>query len=135
MKDDLILLLGKQSTDPKSGPYTACCTSLEMAELIVKMIEDKEHLEELTIDQVYKLKKEMPVDPSKFNFHLYNPHDDRRLNITLQMMDLTVDNAVELCCMFHGQSSREVFLKYFQWGVLQRRSKCRVEGSKLTVFK
>lgn len=46
------------------------------------------------------------------------PHDDRRLNITLQCLDLSMDinDVVEICTLLHGESSREVFGRYFQWG-------------------
>ena len=134
---EIINYLGKEpSKDPKSGPYIACCTNLEMASFILELINNEEHLGEFTRDDVYKVKKSIPTDKTKFKFAEYNPHDDRRLNITLQCLDLgmNVNDVVEICCFLHGQSSRDVFNRYFQWGQTQRRKQKRKEGVKLKVF-
>jgi integrase len=130
----LIDILGEQETEPKSGPYTACCTNKEFATLIVEMIQNKEHLEELSRDEVYRVKSQMPVDYSSYNFHKYKLHDDRRLNITLQLFDLKVANSIDMCCMLHGQSSRDVFSRYFQWGLVQKRKKKQKKGFDLKIF-
>ena len=134
VKDDLIQILGEQELDPKSGPYTACCTNKEIANFIIQMIKGGEHLENLSKDEVYRIKKQMPVDYSKFNFHKYKLHDDRRLNITLQLFDLKVPNSIDMCCMLHGQSSREVFNRYFRWGLVQKRKQKQKTGLNLKAF-
>lgn len=134
VKDDLIQILGEQELDPKSGPYTACCTNIDIANFIIQMIKDGEHLENLSKDEVYRIKKQMPVDYSKFSFHKYKLHDDRRLNITLQLFDLKVPNSIDMCCMLHGQSSREVFNRYFQWGLVQKRKQRQKIGLTLKAF-
>jgi len=134
---DIINFLGKeQNNDPKSGPYIACCTNLELATYILELIENEEHIGEFTRDEVYRIKKTISNDTSGFKFHKYNPHDDRRLNITLQCLDLgmNVNDVVEICCTLHGQSSRDVFSRYFQWGQTQRRKQKRKQGAKLKVF-
>lgn len=134
---ELVRMLGEeQSNDPKSGPYTACCTSKDMAVLINDMIIAGEHEQPLTKDEIYKIKEKTPIDESPFRFDQYNPHDDRRLNITLQCLDLSMDisDVVETACMLHGQSSRDVFGKYFQWGLTQRRKQKRAGGKKLKLF-
>lgn len=134
---DIIKFLGKeQSNEPKSGPYIACCTSLDMANFILELIENNEHLGEFSRDDVYRIKKSITSDQSGFKFDKYNPHDDRRLNITLQCLDLgmNVNDVVEICCTLHGQSSRDVFSRYFQWGQTQRRKQKRQLGTKLKIF-
>lgn len=136
--DDIVKILGQENNDePKSGPYTACCTNSEMANLIIELINNGEHLQEMTKEQVYKDKANLPIDVSGFNFHLYNPHDDRRLNITLQCLDLSIgiNDFVEICCQLHGQSSRDVFNKYFQWGQMQRRVQRKGTLTKLSILK
>ena len=133
---DILKILGQEENDePKSGPYTACCTSKEMAEFIIKLISNGEHKEEMFIEKVYKDKANLPQDSSGFKFHEYNPHDDRRLNITLQCLDMSTDvnDFVEICCQLHGQSSRDVFSRYFQWGQMQRRLNRKGAG-KLSVL-
>lgn len=138
IRNDLIKILGGNiNKEPKSGPYTACCTNQEMAEFLVELIENGEHIGELKKDQIYRIINALPIDSSKFNFHLYRPHDDRRLNITLQCLDLSNDitDVIETVCTLHGQSSRDVFNRYFQWGLTQRRKVSRKKGSKLRVIK
>jgi len=134
---DIVRIIGEQDNDPKTGPYTACCTCEELAAFIGEMIEDGEHLEELSRDDVYKIIYALPVDKSSFLFNQYRPHDDRRLNITLQCLDLSMDinDVVEICTLLHGQSSREVFGRYFQWGLTQRRKQQSKRGRKLEIFK
>jgi integrase len=135
---ELINLIGEdQDTTPKSGQYTACCTNTDIAEFILEMIENDEHNMELSKDEVYRIKDKMPVDTSPYKFHQYCPHDDRRLNITLQCLDLSMDisDVIEICCLLHGQSSRDVFNRYFQWGQMQRRKKNIAKGEKLKLFK
>jgi hypothetical protein len=134
---EITRILGEQDNDPKTGPYTACCTSVELAEFIHKMMENGEHLEELSRDEVYKIIYALPVDDSPYLFNQYRPHDDRRLNITLQCLDLSMDisDVVEICTLLHGQSSREVFGRYFQWGLTQRRKQQSKRGKKLSIFK
>lgn len=92
---------------------------------------------ELGKDDVYKIMNEVGIDPTGFKFHLYKPHDDRRLNITLQCLDLSLDisDVIETVCFLHGQSSRDVFNRYFQWGLTQRRISSRKKGSKLKIIK
>ncbi len=134
---ELVRLLGEeQSNDPKSGPYTACCTSKKMAVLLTDMIKAGEHELPLTKDEIYKIKDKTPIDDSPYNFDQYCPHDDRRLNITLQCLDLCMDisDVVETVCMLHGQSSRDVFGRYFQWGLTQRRKQKRAGGKELRLF-
>ncbi|MFA5584890.1 MAG: hypothetical protein WDA09_11825 [Bacteriovoracaceae bacterium] len=134
---DIIKILGdKVSKEPKSGPYTACCTNQGLAEFILELIDNGEHLKELQGDDVYKIIKDMPFDPSAFKFNEYRPHDDRRLNITLQCLDLSskVSDVIETVCTLHGQSSRDVFNRYFQWGLTQRRKVSRKLGSKLKII-
>lgn len=134
---ELVRMLGEeQSNDPKSGPYTACCTNYKMAVLIREMILAGEHEQPLTKDEVYKIKYKIALDQSSFRFDQYNPHDDRRLNITLQCLDLSMDitDVVETVCMLHGQSSRDVFGKYFQWGLTQRRKQKRSGSKELKLF-
>lgn len=101
------------------------------------MIEAGEHLEELKKNGIYRVIYELPVDKSEFQFHEYRPHDDRRLNITLQCLDLSMDinDVIEICTLLHGQSSREVFNRYFQWGLTQRRRQKAKTGKKLEIFK
>ncbi len=88
------------------------------------------------MEKVYKDKANLPQDPSGFKFHEYNPHDDRRLNITLQCLDMSTDvnDFVEICCQLHGQSSRDVFSRYFQWGQMQRRVQKKGQGGKLSLL-
>lgn len=83
-----------------------------------------------------KYRGEKISDQSEFKFNEYRPHDDRRLNITLQCLDLSMDinDVVEICTLLHGQSSREVFGRYFQWGLTQRRKQDKAEGKKLKLF-
>ena len=85
-------------------------------------------------DQIYKTIQSLPIDKSGFKFHQYRPHDDRRLNITLQCLDLEIEDRVEICCQLHGQSSRDVFFRYFQWGLMQRRKQISIKGTELKVF-
>lgn len=134
---DFIKILGDQDNEPKSGPYTACCTNAEIASFIVQMLEDGEHREILTKNELYRTIYELPIDKSEFRFHEYRPHDDRRLNITLQCLDLSMDinDVIEICTLLHGQSSREVFNRYFQWGLTQRRKQKAKHGKKLVIFK
>jgi hypothetical protein len=135
---ELVNLIGeKQDTEPKSRRYTACCTSEEMGLLIYEMIQNGEHEEALSRDDIYKIKESVRKDDSPFKFHKYNPHDDRRLNITLQCLDLQkkIPDVVEVVCMLHGQNSREVFKKYFQWGLTQRRKVRKSSGEKLELIK
>lgn len=120
---DIVQMIGDQTTKPKSGEYTACCTNKELANLILEMLHNGEDKEELARDEIYGLRRMIPEDSSPYNFHLYRPHDDRRLNITLQLFDLRIPNAIEVSCMLHGQSSRAIFDRYFQWGLVQRREK------------
>jgi hypothetical protein len=136
-KDVLKILGDNLDLEPKSGPYTACCTNQEMAEFILELLENNEHLRELGRDEVYKVMNEVEIDPSEFKFHLYRPHDDRRLNITLQCLDLSMDigDVIETVCFLHGQSSRNVFDRYFQWGLTQRRVSKRKKGSRLKIIK
>lgn len=134
---ELIRMLGEEpSNAPKSGPYTACCTNKSIAIFLREMINAGEHEQPLTRDEIYKTKDKMRVDDSPFKFDQYNPHDDRRLNITLQCLDLSMDvtDVVETVCMLHGQSSRDVFGKYFQWGLTQRRRQKRADGRELRLF-
>lgn len=134
---EIIKILGGDiNKEPKSGPYTACCSNQEVAEFIVELIDNKEHLGSLKKDEIYKIMNEVPFDPSSFRFHLYRPHDDRRLNITLQCLDFSNDitDVIETVCILHGQSSRDVFNKYFQWGQTQRRMVKRKSGGKLRVI-
>ena len=60
----------------------------------------------------------------------------RRLNITLQCLDMSTDvnDFVEICCQLHGQSSRDVFSRYFQWGQMQRRVQKKGQGGKLSLL-
>ena len=83
-----------------------------------------------------KIRNQLAVNNTKFKFDQYRPHDDRRLNITLQCLDLCteINDVVEICCQLHGQSSREVFAKYFQWGQMQRRIKKKEQLGKLTII-
>jgi len=135
VSSDLIRILGKQDNEPKSGPYTACCTNKEVALFILEMIQNEEHLMALKKDQIYKIIKNLPMDYSEYKFHEYKPHDDRRLNITLQCLDLDIDDRVEICCQLHGQSSRDVFFKYFQWGLMQKRKQSNTFSKrKIEVF-
>lgn len=78
----------------------------------------------------------LPVDNSVYKFNEYRPHDDRRLNITFQCLDLSMDinDVVEICTLLNGQSSREVFGRYFQWGPTQRRKQGLRPGQKLAIF-
>lgn len=89
------------------------------------------------MEQVYKIKDLAAIDRSPHEFHKYNPHDDRRLNITLQCLDLSMEmnDVVEVCCQLHGQSSREVFNRYFQWGQMQRRIQKKGKSGPLKVIK
>ena len=138
IRSDLIKILGGNvNKEPKSGPYTAFCTNQEIAEFIIELIENDEHLGELKKDQIYRIISELPFVSSKFNFHLYRPHDDRRLNITLQRLDFSNDitDVIETVCTLHEHSSRDVFNRYFQWGLTQRRKVSRKKGSKLRVIK
>jgi len=138
IKCEIIKIIGGNiNNEPKSGPYTACCTNQEIAEFIIELLENKEHLGDLQKDEVYKVMNEIPIDPTDFKFHRYRPHDDRRLNITLQCLDLSNDitDVIETVCTLHGQSSRDVFNRYFQWGLTQRRKVKRKLGSKLRVIK
>ncbi len=135
VKDDIIKVLGEADDLPKSGKYTACCTNEEMAQFIVELIENGEHLEEISPDAVYRFQRTLPHDPSPNKFHEYTNHDYRRLNITLQTMDLDIDGRIDVCCLTHAHSSREAFKKYFQWGLLQRRNQKRDSSVKLKVFK
>lgn len=80
------------------------------------------------------MKKQMPEDNSSFKFHQYKLHGDRRLNITLQLFDLKVSNSNDMCCMLHGQSSRQVLNRYFQWGLIQMRRQKQKLGVTLKVF-
>jgi len=137
VSDELVKLLGeKQDNDPKSRKYIACCTNATMGKLIYSMIENGEHEMPLTRDEVYKIKKDIQRDPSPFKFDKYNPHDDRRLNITLQCLDLQkkIPDVIEVVCMLHGQNSREVFNRYFQWGLTQRRKVRKSKGDKLKLI-
>jgi hypothetical protein len=55
---ELVNLIGeKQDTEPKSRRYTACCTSEEMGILIYEMIQNGEHEEVLSRDEIYKIKE------------------------------------------------------------------------------
>ena len=134
---DIIRILGEQDNEPKTGPYTACCTCPELAEFIYELIKNGEHLEELSKDDIYRILYNLPVDNSPFLFNQYRPHDDRRLNITLQCLDLSMDinDVIEICTLLHGQSSREVFGRYFQWGLTQRRKQQSKKGKKLQIFR
>jgi hypothetical protein len=135
---ELVSLIGeRQDSEPKSRRYTACCTSEEMGLLIYEMIESGEHEEPLSRDDIYRIKSTIQKDDSSFRFHKYNPHDDRRLNITLQCLDLQkkIPDVVEVVCMLHGQNSREVFKKYFQWGLTQRRKVRKSTGEKLELIR
>lgn len=98
------------------------------------MINNDEHLDNLSRDDVYRIKKKLSVEYSKFNFHLYKLHDDRRLNITLQLFDLMVPNSIDMCCMLHGQSSRDVFNRFFLWGLVQKRKQRQKIGLSLKAF-
>jgi hypothetical protein len=100
------------------------------------MIKDEEHIGELKSEDVYLANKNLKSDDSPFKFHLYKPHDDRRMNITLQSLDLSIEvnDVVELCCLLHGQSSREVFSRYFQWGLTQKRKQNRKSGRALEIL-
>lgn len=137
IRSELIKILGEEENDdPKSGPYTACCTSKEIAEFIIELINNGEHEMELTKDQVYKIRNQLATNNTKFKFDQYRPHDDRRLNITLQCLDLCteINDVVEICCQLHGQSSREVFSRYFQWGQMQRRLQKKGSRQLLTII-
>ena len=138
ISSDLLKLLGgEDNQEPKSGPYTACCINKDLAEFVISLIENGEHREELTSEKVYKIIKELPADQSNYKFNLYNPHDDRRLNITLQCLDMSTDinDFVEICCQLHGQASRDVFARYFQWGQMQRRINRKTSNAILSVLK
>ena len=52
------------------------------------------------------------------------------------MLDLEMDDRVEVCCMTHGQKSRNVFFKYYQWALLQRgiQKSVNAEGVPLEIF-
>ena len=39
--------------------------------------------------------KTIPTDSSPYQFHLYRPHDDRRVNVTLQLFDLKITFALK----------------------------------------
>jgi hypothetical protein len=134
-KDILRLLGADQDTEPKSGKYIACCTSLEMGELITEMLESGEHRGDISYDEVNKFRREMPVALSSFKFSEYRDHDYRRLNITLQALDLNIEERIDICCEFHGQENRETFKRYFQWGLVQRRNQGRDPKAKITLFK
>jgi hypothetical protein len=67
-KDVLKILGDNLDFEPKSGPYTACCTHQDMAEFILELLENNEHLCELGKDDVYKVMNEIDIDPSDFNF-------------------------------------------------------------------
>ncbi|POB13871.1 hypothetical protein C0Z22_07365 [Halobacteriovorax sp. DA5] len=131
---DIIKVLGEPDNDPKTGPYTACCTNQEMANLIIEMIKNKEHQMQMTKEQITKEIASLPRDNSIFKFDQYRSHDYRRLNITLQSMDLDLESNVEICCRTHGHSSREMFLRYFQWGLTQRRNQVEAEDEDLIAF-
>lgn len=132
---EIIKVLGKPSKEPKTGPYTACCTSWEMAILIDEMLQNNEHLEATNKTQIERCIADMPQDHSPYKFHEYRSHDYRRLNITLSALDLDMDDRVEICCMTHGHSDRTIFLRYFQWGLVQRRDQNKKSGSGLKIFK
>lgn len=134
---EITAFIGKeQDLTPKSGSYIACCTNKEMARFIVKMINENENQLDGKPDEMYKTRERLKPDLSGFKFHEYRPHDDRRLNITLQCLDLSlsIQDCVEAVCMFHGQSSRDVFNRYFQWGKTQRRKQKREKGTKLKII-
>jgi integrase len=135
VKEDIIKVLGEADDLPKSGKYTACCTNEEIAQFVVEMIERGEHLEDVSADAIYRFQRTLPHDPSPNKFHEYTNHDYRRLNITLQTMDLDIEGRIDVCCLTHAHSSREAFKKYFQWGLLQRRNQKRDSSVKLKVFK
>lgn len=75
---DILKLLGLEDSDePKSGPYTVCCTHKEIAEFIIELINAGEHKEEMCKEQVYRDKANLPVDPSVF----------KSMNIILTMIE------------------------------------------------
>jgi len=90
-----------------------------------------EHLEDATVDSVYRFMETPPHDSSPYKFHEYTNHDYRRLNITPQTIDLDIEGRIDVCCFTHAHSSREAFKKYFQWGLLQRRNQKRDGRAKL----
>lgn len=51
---DFIKILGDQDNEPKSSPYTACCTNVEIAAFIVEMLENGEHRESFTKNELYR---------------------------------------------------------------------------------
>lgn len=136
VKKELMKVLGDQDKSPKTGPYTACCTNLEMGKLIVEMLDNDEHLEDLSKNEIEKAIANLPIDDSCFKFHEYRSHDYRRLHITLSSLDLELDDKVEICCSIHGQRSRDIFFTYFQWGLMQRRNseQKEAEGLGLQLF-
>lgn len=73
---------------------------------------------------------------ARWTFNQYRSHDDRRLNITLQclVLSMNVNDVVEICTFLYGQSSRDVFFRYFQWGLMQRRKQSSKKGSELKIF-
>ena len=132
----ILRMLGEEpSKEPKSGPYTAVCTSPEMAQLVIDLIENGEHLEDLSMNSILSQFASTSTDNSEFRFSEYRSHDDRRLNITLQCLDLNLPDRIDICCQTHGHSNRETFAKYFQWGLMQKRKKSRNSSTRLKAFK
>jgi integrase len=116
----IVRAIGDVDDDPKTGPYLACCTSSELAELIVQLIMNGEHEGPASYDLAYRfIKEQTDLDPS-YPFSLYSPHDFRRLHITLQTFEF---QSFFIVAQLHGHSSEETTKKYYQWGLARRQKK------------
>lgn len=133
ISEEISALFGDADQDPKSGNYTACCTNKEMAKLIVSLIDNNEHLEEVSQKDLYLMFDDLLPIENEFKFHEYRFHDWRRVNITLQTLDIKLPDQIQLVCKSHGHSNVSTYSKYYQWALTQLRLK-KSKKRKIEVF-
>ena len=121
--------VGDADEDPKTGPYIACCSSIELANFIVHLIETKEYEGQASSHFVYRfIKGQANLDPA-YPFSAYSPHDFRRLHITLQAFEL---QSFFIVAQLHGHSSEETTKRYYQWGLSRRQKKAGLTFSPIS---
>lgn len=114
----VVRIVGDVDDEPKTGPYTAGCSSPELGQLLLELCDAKEFEGEIEYDTVYNFIKSQANIDQDYPFSSYSPHDFRRLHITLQTLDLL---SFFIVSQLHGQKSEDVAKRYYQWGLMKRR--------------
>lgn len=123
-------LLPEPSSTPKAGDYTVCCTYPPYAEFIVDMISNSEHIPKPDDKQSQDEARSFLVSSKPitliYPFNEYRLHDFRRLVITLQSFDFSLEFVSKI---YH--EDLQTTKRYFQWGQAERQ---RQKGTKFSLI-